>query len=347
MLVSDGKTWAPKAADATGEVVFAVDDAVSLMSHLHRRRNVRIHALGISNDALYDAWLRRGHRDGNGLRPDHPLLERLVEVGGGDPTRIGGIDVLEGYFSGLGAGMTRHVGNPAQAAAARHLAYSTLALLQQSTADNSVKRCRSAMRRLQDGMLELNDYARRLAGRELGSWVPFDKTDQIDLYFSKEELLIPVRSQYEFEAFLLRLHQVIVEQGPGRRKAKGAARPNILHEIYECFREFVDLLNPMRQVYAHDKSSGSADDQRDLDACVKALQHYLHVIRIDPNDVAHWSELRLLLLEDAANSTDRALAVARRLAEQLGAANTAPPPEEVKSDRPADLSFEFDLRVRN
>jgi hypothetical protein len=145
----------------------------------------------------------------------------------------------------------------------------------------------------------------------------------------------------------LRLHKVIVEQGPGRRKGKGATRPQVLHEIYECFREFVERLNPIRQVYTHDKSSGSADDQRDLAACVEAFQHYLYVIKIDSDDAARWSELRLLLLEDAASSTERALAAARRQAGQLGAVNTALPPEEEKPDRPADLSLEFDLRVRN
>jgi hypothetical protein len=348
VLVSDGRPWTPKAADATGEVVFAVDDPVSLMAHLHKRRNVRVHAIGISNDALYDDWLRRTrYRDGQGLRPDHPLLERLVEVGGGDPTRIGGIDVLEGYFSGLGAGLTRHVGNPAQAATKRPLTNNAIALLRQSGADDSIERSRSAMRRLQDGMLELNDYARRLAGRELGSWLPFEKTDEIDLYFTREELIIPVRSKYEFEAVLLRLHKVIVEQGPGRRKAKGATRPEVLHEIYECFREFVGRLNPMRQVYAHDKSSGSPDDQRDLDACVKAFLHYVRVIKIDSDDAARWSELRLHLLEDAANSTDRALEAARRQARDRGTAIVPSPSMEAESAQPADHSFEFDLRVRN
>src|SRR6185312_14286284 len=102
-----------KTAESTGELVFAADDPVSLTAHLHRRRRIRLHAIGISNNELYEAWLRRGYRDNPGLRPDHPLLERLVEVGGGDPTRIGGIDVLEQYFSGLGAGLTRHVGAPA------------------------------------------------------------------------------------------------------------------------------------------------------------------------------------------------------------------------------------------
>jgi hypothetical protein len=348
VLVSDGRPWVPKSAESTGEVVFAVDDPVSLMAHLYKRRNIRVHAIGISNDALYDAWLRRrGYRDGVGLRPDHPLLARLVEVGGGDPTRIGGIDVLEGYFSGLGAGLTRHVGNLAQPAGARRLAESTMSLLRQGATTDVAERCRSAARRLHMGMLELNDYARRLAGRRLGSWIPFDKTDEIDLIFSREELLLSIKGQHEFETVLKRLHIVLIEQGPGRRQPKGAVTPDVLHEIYECFRPFVGRLNPIRQAYFHDKSSGSANDQHDLEACTRAFQHYLRVIRIDPNDAAGWSELRLLLLEDAASSTERALDAARRQAEKMGSAGIASPPTEVEANRPRDQSFVVDLRVRN
>jgi Mg-chelatase subunit ChlD len=349
VLVSDGRPWVAKSADATGEVVFAVDDPVSLMTHLHKRRNMRVHAIGISNDALYDAWLRRTrHNDGVGLRPDHPLLARLVEVGGGDPTRIGGIDVLEGYFSGLGAGLTRHVGTPAQAAGARRLGQGTISLLRQGATADVAQRCRSAARRLHKSMLEVNEYARRLAGRQLDSWIPFDKTDKIDLMFSRDELLIPIGSQYHFENVLMRLHNVIVEQGPGRRKSEKATRPEVLQDIYECFGPYVDRLNPIRQVYCHDKSSGSGRDQRDLEACVKAFVHYLRVIDLDCDDAAGWSQLRLLLLEDAADCTQRALEAARRAARRLGSADVAPPPTADKPGRPKDESpFVVDLRVRN
>jgi Mg-chelatase subunit ChlD len=348
VLVSDGRPWVAKTADATGEVVFAVDDPVSLMSHLHRRRNIRVHAIGISNNDLYDAWLRRNrYPDRQGLRPDHPLLERLVGVGGGDPTRIGGIDVLEGYFGGLGAGLTRHVGNPAEAAA-RPLAASTLSLLRQSAADDTAERGRAAVQRLRDGMPELNDYARLLAGRQLDNWMPFEKTDEIDLILSREELLIPVRSQWEFEAVLMRLHKVMVERGPGRRKGEKATRPAVLHDIYECFREYVvDRLNPIRVVYAHDKTSGSPDDQKIVEVCRNAFQHYLRVIRIESDDAASWSKLRLCLLEEAAACTDHALAAARNQAAKMGAANVPPPTAEAKPDQPSDLSLVFDLRVRN
>jgi von Willebrand factor type A domain len=347
VLVSDGRPWVAKSADATGEVVFAVDDPVSLMSHLHRRRNIRLHAIGISNNDLYDAWLRRNrYPDRQGLRPDHPLLERLVEVGGGDPTRIGGIDVLEGYFGGLGAGLTRHVGNPAEAMA-RTLAASTLSLLRQS-ADDTAERGRAALRRFLDGKLELNDYARRLAGRDLGPWLPFGKSDEIELILSREELLIPVRSQREFVPVLLALHKVIVERGPGRGRGERSTMPAVLNDIYECFREYVvDRLNPLRVYYVHDKTSGSSDDQKILQMCVAALQHYLQVIRIDADDAALWSKLRLCLLEEAAACTNQALVEARRQAAEMGAANIQPPSAAADPGQPSDFSPEFDLRVRN
>ena len=44
---------------------------------------------------------------------------------------------------------------------------------------------RAALRRLLDGKLELNDYARRLAGRDLGTWLPFGKSDEIELILSR------------------------------------------------------------------------------------------------------------------------------------------------------------------
>lgn len=348
VLVSDGRPWVPKNADATGEVVFAVDDPVSLMSHLYLRRNVRVHAIGISNDELYERWLRRrGYRDGVGLRPDHPLLERLVEVGGGDPTRIGGIDVLEGYFSGLGAGLTRHVGHPAQGTGVRNLAETTVSLLRQNAGGDLDERCRAAARRLADGMPAVNEYARRLAGRQLGPWTPFDMTDGIHVILNSGRLLTSVGSEDEFIPVLNNLHKVMVEQGPGRRNREGATMPEVLSGIYDCFRQFVGRLNPIRQVHLHDKTGGSAREQRDLESCVAALRHYLGVINIEPNDAARWSELRLLLLEDAARCTEDALNTARQVAGQVGVSEAEPAPETAPAGRPADHSMEFDLRVRN
>ncbi|MER6031084.1 vWA domain-containing protein [Streptomyces sp. NPDC001851] len=110
VLVSDGAHWAPKGEQGSGEVLMATEEPVSLMEHLHADTGIRLHAIGISTPQLYQDWLTRAQvQDHVSLRPDHALLAELVQVGGGDPAAIGGYEVLDEYFSGLGAGMSRRV----------------------------------------------------------------------------------------------------------------------------------------------------------------------------------------------------------------------------------------------
>ncbi|MFH9983932.1 VWA domain-containing protein [Streptomyces sp. NPDC017179] len=110
VLVSDGAHWAPKGEQGSGEVVYANQEPVSLMEHLHAATGIRVHAIGISTPDMYERWLAQtGGQDHESLRPDHTLLAELVRVGGGDPAAIGGYEVLDEYFSGLGAGMSRRV----------------------------------------------------------------------------------------------------------------------------------------------------------------------------------------------------------------------------------------------
>ncbi|MGI5241638.1 VWA domain-containing protein [Dactylosporangium sp. CA-139066] len=105
VLVSDGAEWAPTGDLGTGEIIDAESEPVSMMEHLHTQMGIRLHAIGLSTRELF---LRRyAHRPG--ITPDHELLEELVKVGGGDPTTIGGLEVLAEYFSGVGAGITHRV----------------------------------------------------------------------------------------------------------------------------------------------------------------------------------------------------------------------------------------------
>lgn len=107
VLVSDGADWTPKGEKGTGEVLFAAQEPVSLMTHLHRDLGIRLHAIGIGTKELFH---RRGSYEPTAaVVPNHDLLEELVKVGGGDPTTIGGREALENYFSGLGAGMIHRV----------------------------------------------------------------------------------------------------------------------------------------------------------------------------------------------------------------------------------------------
>ncbi len=111
VLISDGATWTPKGEDATGEVVSGVNDPVSLMDHLHDSMQIHLHAIGISTEDLFFPWWKQKHAEEPhvSMIPNHQLLDQLVAVGGGDPSRSGDTDVLAEYFSGLGSGVTRQV----------------------------------------------------------------------------------------------------------------------------------------------------------------------------------------------------------------------------------------------
>jgi hypothetical protein len=112
VLISDGADWSPAKADQTGEILEQVsEEPVSLMEHFHEAMGILIQAIGISNDRVYDEYLRRiGKTDPNvGNRPNHALLERLVAVGGGDPARTGDAQVIEEYFETLAAGVARQI----------------------------------------------------------------------------------------------------------------------------------------------------------------------------------------------------------------------------------------------
>ncbi|ONI89694.1 hypothetical protein ALI22I_14425 [Saccharothrix sp. ALI-22-I] len=108
VLVSDGANWTPRGDQGIGEVVHTVEEPVSLVAHLHRDVGIRLHAIGISTAELFH---RRGQYQPNEtIVPNHALLEELVKVGGGDPTTVGGLDVLADYFAGLGGGIIHRVG---------------------------------------------------------------------------------------------------------------------------------------------------------------------------------------------------------------------------------------------
>lgn len=112
VLISDGADWKPKEDKTTGEMHGGLEDPVSLMIHLHENLGIRLHAIGISNRAIFDPWFREnypGKTAHESIIPNHELLASLVEVGGNDPSRTGDTSVLEEYFSGLGKGLTRKV----------------------------------------------------------------------------------------------------------------------------------------------------------------------------------------------------------------------------------------------
>jgi Mg-chelatase subunit ChlD len=61
VLISDGADWQPKEDKTTGEMHGGLEDPVSLMIHLHENLGIRLHAIGISNRAIFDPWFRENH----------------------------------------------------------------------------------------------------------------------------------------------------------------------------------------------------------------------------------------------------------------------------------------------
>ncbi|MFF7903878.1 VWA domain-containing protein [Streptomyces sp. NPDC088817] len=121
VLVSDGAHFAPLPEERSGESLSGTQDPVSLMEDLHSGLDIRLHAVGISDDSLFDRWWQaQRHRPGwapqahESMVPNHRMLGELVAVAGGDRQRIGGLDVLEEYFAELGSGVVRAVGRPAR-----------------------------------------------------------------------------------------------------------------------------------------------------------------------------------------------------------------------------------------
>lgn len=168
VLVSDGADWKPKGEQGSGEMVDAVMEPVSLMAHLHDNVNIRLHAIGISTRELFRS---RGYRDEPSVTPNHELLEELVKVGGGDPTAIGGLDVLERYFSGLGTGVTHRVRGRLQTRAeAGPLPRPTadaLARLATRGTENWERQCSELSLQLLDEVGKCNQEAVRALGTSL------------------------------------------------------------------------------------------------------------------------------------------------------------------------------------
>jgi hypothetical protein len=113
VLVSDGAHCPPRRDEDTGRVFAALEEPVSLMQHLHRDMRIRLHAVGISTKEWFD---RRCEPDPT-LLPDHRLLQKLLDAGGGGKPTIGGEGDVGGFFSDLAAGLRYPVPGRLSAAA--------------------------------------------------------------------------------------------------------------------------------------------------------------------------------------------------------------------------------------
>lgn len=340
VLVSDGATWKAKGEESSGEEVQAIADAVSLMEHLHREMRINMHAIGISSDEIFWPWWKRKHPGKEphiSTIPNHQLLERLVAMGGGDPSRIGGMDVLEKYFSGLGAGVTRslrHLRRPGP----RSLTTSDLEILRaQADRQQEAKRAPAATGerellacRIKALYLDCNQAAEKCVGRPL--FVPTTRT------FETLEFVLgrPVADYDLFSIFIQRVQQVFWEQLD--EKLRGSEVTYEIPQVAEYLAEGrFRAINALRIYEAHDLGGGqSSRDRKDnankLRKIGTLLKRLVGTEHIDRDDNEGWSRLHLAILRELQE-------IMEGLREKLKQAPSLPSASEAPLPKPGGFVY--------
>ncbi|HJQ32502.1 MAG TPA: vWA domain-containing protein [Pyrinomonadaceae bacterium] len=311
VLISDGANWKPKGQEATGEMVAALQEPVSLVEHLHREMKIHLHAIGISTHDIFMRYFNAAHPgrvpDPSAI-PNHQLLEQLVLVGGGDPTQTGDTGVLQRYLTGLGAGVTRHLRRP-QAAQPPPLGAEEAKLLAAARRPAARAATRADvlddLRRLKDEIKELrkvcNGYTSALIHRPM-----FKQTDKlldaVDYFMVTE-----VQSPREFELFINNLNQCFCEAVDDQmyeRDVKGTPPPipavtDVLHG------PDMGVISDLRNYLVHDKTRALTepppdgrrrghrrDPKADHQRFVEVLQRLVRAGFIEDNDAERWSLLQ-------------------------------------------------------
>lgn len=303
VLISDGADWKPKGLEDAGELVRGVDEPVSLMEDLHQRMQIHLHALGISTEEIFWPWWKRNR----GAEPAHPsavpnhkLLEAMVEVGGGDPTRTGDATVLADYFSGLGRGVSRRLA-PHASEARRPSAEESAGLRrrlgelrpergQDQHSSRRAELCKEVVRLYHS----CNELARGLVGRDL--FLPSSDTVKVFATLMFEA----VTSKREFAAWWGKLHQQIYEGRDIRIREDGQQYP--IQTVKKTFFADPSLdLNHLRNWCSHSwLSPGSPQEQDTFDKRLQRLRRILEQmigrVALEDDDAAGWSALQLAVL---------------------------------------------------
>lgn len=336
VLVSDGATWSEKGVEKTGEMLAASEDPVSLLEEFHDSLDIRLHAVGISDERSFTAWWDRYHRPRQGdphisIVPNHQLLRKLVKVGGGDPTRIGGMDVLEEYFSALGRGVTRTIGRPApgRLQPPQDRISTAAAPGSQPPEAASLARLPQLADRIQDLYSKCIITSKRRVGRPL--YRMGDDSSQL------LQIGSAVVGTLAFSAWIGNLWKVFLE---GQESCLNKQRPDREYEVPGVHELVWDgrlgRIVTLRLYSAHMLRRGNKDEERELLLEVgRIFTQYTGRYHLEDNDQQGWCALQLGLLED----------LAELLAAIHGCLNTMPagPPAtpEVASTGSGDMDEPF------
>jgi hypothetical protein len=306
VLLSDGADWKPKSGDDAGELVRGVDEPVSLMEDLHQRMRISLHALGISNEAIFWPWWKRNY-DGApspGIIPNHKLLEALVEVGGGDPTRTGDAAVLADYLSGLGQGVSRRLNLHAHPVEKPRLKDAERARLRERLATLSRSRAAAESQARRDQLCEeihtlfraVNEYGRSLAGQDVFRV----STDSIEVLHKL--MFEPTRNKREFDWWWRKMHQQFLELRDVRiwaEKQPPYPVPGVKERLHG---EETAALNHLRNWCSHHwLAPGDEKQRKDFARSLERVREILLELTgrpvLEDDDETAWVTLQLAVLQ--------------------------------------------------
>ncbi|MBC8029043.1 MAG: VWA domain-containing protein [Pyrinomonadaceae bacterium] len=304
VLISDGASWKPKGDAETGKEIGGLEDEVSLMDHLHRSMDINLHAIGISREDIFRPWFARKHpgqQPSIPLIPNHELLERLVDVGGGDPSRTGDTDVLQEYFSGLGTGVSRQVKAPRSAPLpslsqveieALEAARTSMVRTHGIPAGVSLERSRLA-EEIIESYVTVNEIALRLTGEMLFKYTRGYQL--LDRSLKKE-----VSDPESFRHFILdaiiatldNINKSVKQDALARSdRTEKPANYSILDVVTVFGLSEVRDLKLLRNANAHGDLN-----KRDELRLGEIFMQAVGVSYIEPGDSARWAQMHLLVL---------------------------------------------------
>ncbi|HEU5075608.1 MAG TPA: vWA domain-containing protein, partial [Polyangiaceae bacterium] len=315
VLISDGADWHRQGDDATGEMVYCTAEPVSLLEELALHMGVRLQALGVSSMDLFEPWWKEtfpGKPYDTPIVPNHELLAALIQVGGGDPGRIGDTDVLLEYFEGLGKGITRSLAaapaRPAPQLSSEERVY--LQRLSQSWQEREHERARqtrlvAVAKEIVDLFWTSNELSADLADR------PLFQLTRIGDSGLGGWLHRYVDSRASFEQWWPKVHQLFFEArdpktkptSDAKGKTGGRGPASEARRGDYCVAEVRDLLlaqrasdlNHLRNWISHDFAVGEVKSRERV---AKILMRLTGKSFLQADDEAGWHALQLRALEE-------------------------------------------------
>jgi hypothetical protein len=290
-----------------------------LMEHLHREMRIHLHAIGISTREIFERYCRqRGKLPTEAFTPNHELLERLVEVGGGDPAEIGDTEVLQRYLGALGSGVTRNLQIRSDNRQPALRPYEVEVLARAAERHARMQREHAAMRQRNQTQTEVSDELRALTDeiktlfnecnqytkRTAASWILFDPEPKVLMDAFGKFMVTETQTNYEFDLFIRQLHKCFCESVHHKlheKKNEKAADPNDLPPPLPAVKVILNSEKMRRLDHLRNDFSHLKRDPRDVKKLSEILQQMVGTVHIEDNDGLRWSKLQrevLKLLRD-------------------------------------------------